>query len=172
MLPCLFYAVVSFQRDPRWAPLVRSPHVLPGAAPVVGLWCFRSVSDWLVEALWSGGTLLSPAAVTCRRPREAGWSGRKPCKPPASADPLCNFQGRWNLLFVLWPVQERLVWSQDDDMNVDSFHCEKGEKISPVVDYFCNNKTFHLKYSSVRTCYPEGSSNKALFWGPLFLREI
>ena len=111
----------------------------------------HSVSDRPVQALRKGGTLLRPAAVTCRRPQEAGWSGRKPCKPPASADPLRNFRGRWNLLFILWPVQERLVWSLDGEMNMDSFHCENGgkKKISPLGEFFFfSNKTFHLKYSS------------------------
>lgn len=53
------------------------------------------------------------------------------------------------------------------------FIVKKEKKISPVVDFFFffNNKTFHLKYRAVKTCYPEDSSNKALFLGPLFLRE-
>lgn len=143
---------------------------------VMLLWSGCDASAVSATGLWKpygAGMLLRPAAVTCRHPREAGWSGQKSCKPPALADPLRNFQGRWNLLFILWPAQEPLVWRWDGEMNMDSFHCEKREKkISPVVGNFLNNKTFHLKYSFVRTCYPEGRSNKALFSGLLFLREI
>lgn len=134
MLPHLFYAAGRSGETPN------NSHLL---SPRSSGWC---CCGWVVMlqqcqrlacgSPMAGRTSLSPAAVTCGSSREDGWSGRKPCKPPASAHPLRSFWGRWNVLFLLWPVEERLVWSQDGEVNMGSFHCEKEEKNQSCSRFF------------------------------------
>lgn len=73
-----------------------------------------------VMLLWSGCDASAVSATIpwkpfgsvehCRHPREAGWSSRKPCEPPASPDPLRHFWGRWNL--YLYSGQYKKGWSE------------------------------------------------------------